>query len=124
QLRPEPRFAADVARANIGGAEVWLLAPTNFMNRSGEAVARFAQYYKISPQRILVVYDELDHPPGVVRLKFGGGDAGHNGLHDVIEKLGTSDFARLRIGVGRPPVPGQGATYVLKRASAAEQALI
>jgi peptidyl-tRNA hydrolase, PTH1 family len=124
QLRAQPRFGADIARANIGDVEVWLLAPTNFMNRSGDAVARFAQYYKISPDRILVVYDELDLPPGAVRLKFGGGDAGHNGLHDVIEKLGTADFARLRIGVGRPAVSGQGAAHVLKRASAAEQALI
>ena len=124
QLRAEPRFGADVGRTNIAGAEVWLLAPTNFMNRSGEAVARFAQYYKIPPERILVAYDELDHPPGVVRLKFGGGDAGHNGLHDVIEKLGTANFTRLRIGVGRPPVSGQGATHVLKRANTTEQTLI
>jgi PTH1 family peptidyl-tRNA hydrolase len=123
-LRSEARFAAEVARVKIGASDVWLLAPQTFMNRSGDAVARFAQYYKISPERILVAYDELDLPVGVVRLKVGGGDAGHNGLHDVIEKLGTPDFARLRIGVGRPPQSGQGAAHVLKRAPAAEQALI
>ncbi len=123
-LRAEPRFAGEVARTSIGGLDVWLLAPNTFMNRSGDAVARFAHYYKIAPAHVLIVYDELDLPPGVVRLKLGGGDAGHNGLHDVIEKLGTPDFFRLRIGIGRPAHSGQGAAYVLKRAPAAEQTLI
>lgn len=124
QPRAEARFAAHVARAHIAGLDVWLLAPNTFMNRSGEAVARFVQYYKIAPARILVAYDELDLPPGVVRLKRGGGDAGHNGVHDVIEKLRSPDFMRLRIGIGRPPGPGQGASYVLRKAPPAEQALI
>jgi PTH1 family peptidyl-tRNA hydrolase len=124
RLRAEPRFGGDVARTNIDALDVWLLAPNTFMNRSGDAVARFAQYYKVAPARILVAYDELDLSPGIVRLKFGGGDAGHNGLHDVIEKLGTPAFARLRIGIGRPEHSGQGASYVLKRAPAAEQRLI
>ncbi|HEX9810781.1 MAG TPA: aminoacyl-tRNA hydrolase [Burkholderiales bacterium] len=123
-FRSEARFGALVARAAIAGRELWLLQPDTFMNRSGDAVARFAQYYKIVPQRILVAYDELDLPPGSVRLKQGGGDAGHNGVHDIIEKLGSPDFVRLRIGVGRPPSAGQGATYVLKKAPRAQQALI
>jgi len=123
-LRAEPRFASEAARVSIAGHDVWLLQPLTFMNRSGEAVARFAQYYKIPLERILVAYDELDLPPGAVRLKRGGGDAGHNGVHDIIEKLGGADFVRLRIGVGKPPTSGQGANYVLKRAPAAEQKLI
>ncbi|HLF22457.1 MAG TPA: aminoacyl-tRNA hydrolase, partial [Burkholderiales bacterium] len=107
-----------------GETPLLVAKPLTFMNRSGDAVARFAQYYKIVPQRILVAYDELDLPPGSVRLKQGGGDAGHNGVHDIIEKLGSPDFVRLRIGVGRPPSAGQGATYVLKKAPRAQQALI
>src|SRR3990172_855389 len=123
-FRSEARFGAELARMNIAGRDLWLLQPTTFMNRSGDVVARFAQYYKILPPQILVAYDELDLPPGSVRLKQGGGDAGHNGVHDIIEKLGSPDFLRLRIGVGRPPSTGQGATYVLKKAPRAEQTLI
>jgi PTH1 family peptidyl-tRNA hydrolase len=124
ELRREERFAAEAGRTTIDGRDVWLLKPMTFMNRSGEAVGRFARYYRIAPGAILVAYDELDLPPGTVRLKRGGGDAGHNGVHDVIEKLGSPEFLRLRIGIGRPPRPGQGAAYVLRRAPAEEQALI
>lgn len=123
-LRSESRFTAEVARITVASQDVWLLAPMTFMNRSGESVSRFSQYYKIPRERILVAYDELDLQPGVVRLKRGGGAAGHNGIIDIIEKLGSPDFYRLRIGVGRPPNAGQGANYVLKRAPASEQALI
>jgi PTH1 family peptidyl-tRNA hydrolase len=124
RLRHEARFKADVARAQIGGSEVWLLAPMTYMNHSGEAVARFARYYKISAEQLLVAYDEIDLPPGTVRLKMGGGAAGHNGLSDVIEQLGSPDFLRLRIGVGHPGSAAQVVSYVLRRAPAAEQALI
>lgn len=124
EFRAEPRFDAAAARVYLAGRDVWLLQPLTFMNRSGDAVSRFAHYYKIPPARLLVAYDELDLPPGIVRLKQGGGDAGHNGVHDIIEKLGSPDFVRLRIGIGRPPSAGQGASYVLKRAPRAEQALI
>lgn len=123
-LRHEARFNADVAKLGLGGRELWLLAPQTFMNHSGDAVSRFAQYYKIAPARILVAYDELDLPPGTVRLKQGGGDGGHNGLHDVVEKLGTPDFLRLRFGIGHPGSAAQVVSYVLRRAPAAEQALI
>jgi len=123
-FRSETRFSAELARITVAGRELWLLRPTTFMNRSGDAVSRFAQYYKISIEQILVAYDELDLPPGVVRLKQGGGDAGHNGVSDIREKLGSPDFVRLRIGVGRPPTAGHGANYVLRRAPSAEQVLI
>ena len=122
-LRNENRFAGRVARTDIGGSEVWLLAPDTFMNHSGEAVAKLAHFYKIPPEAILVAHDELDLAPGVVRLKVGGGDGGHNGLKDITEKLG-GHYARLRIGIGHPGMAAQVASYVLKRAPASEQELI
>jgi PTH1 family peptidyl-tRNA hydrolase len=122
-LRHESRFKGDCARLKLGGQEVWLLAPQTFMNHSGEAVAALARFYKISPAQILIAYDEIDLPPGVVRLKQGGGSAGHNGLSDVVEKLGTADFARLRIGVGHPGSSAQVVSYVLRKAPLAEQEL-
>ncbi len=123
-LRAEPRYSGEVAKVRIGSREVWLLAPQTFMNLSGDAVLKLARYYKIPPPEILVVHDELDLPPGVVRLKQGGGAGGHNGLTDIIAKLGAADFMRLRIGVGRPASGAQGASFVLNRAPKAEQALI
>lgn len=123
-LREERRFRARRGRVEIDGRKVWLLAPATFMNDSGEAVSRFAQYYGIAPEQLLVVHDEIDLPAGNVRLKQGGGTAGHNGLRDIAERLGSSDFVRLRIGVGRPP-PGQDAMpYVLRRPPPAERELI
>jgi PTH1 family peptidyl-tRNA hydrolase len=123
-LKSERRFAGNVARHAIGGREVWLIAPDTFMNHSGDAVSRLARFYKIAPESVLVVHDELDLAPGVARLKVGGGAGGHNGLTDIIEQLGTPDFARLRIGIGKPPAAAQGAAYVLRRAPQAEQALV
>jgi len=123
-LRRESRFTGDVARFAIDGKELWLLAPQTFMNKSGESVAKFANYYKIPAAEILVAYDEIDLPVGSVRLKVGGGTAGHNGLTDVVEKLGSPDCARLRIGVGHPGSAAQVVSYVLKRPPASEQKLI
>ncbi len=122
-LRNESRFAGRVARRTIGGSEVWLLAPDTFMNHSGESVSKLARFYRIEPPAILVAHDELDLAPGVVRLKDGGGDGGHNGLKDITEKLG-GNYARLRIGIGHPGNAAQVAAYVLKRAPASEQELI
>lgn len=98
----ERKFHGQVARARLGGSEVWLLKPTTWMNRSGMAVVALALFYKIAPTEILVVHDEVDLLPGVVKLKRGGGTAGHNGLKDIQAKLSTPDFWRLRIGVGHP----------------------
>lgn len=122
-LRNESRFAGRVARLVIGGSEVWLLAPETFMNHSGESVSKLAHFYKIEPAAILVAHDDLDLEPGVVRLKDGGGDGGHNGLKDITGKLG-GNYARLRIGIGHPGNAAQVASYVLKRAPASEQELI
>ena len=101
-LSHERKFHGEVARLRSGARELWLLKPSTFMNRSGQAVVALALYYKILPTQILVVHDELDLLPGVVRLKRGGGHAGHNGLRDTQAKLGTPDFWRLRIGIGHP----------------------
>jgi PTH1 family peptidyl-tRNA hydrolase len=123
-LKSERRFAGRVARHQVSGHELWLLAPDTFMNHSGEAVQKLAHFYKIPPDQILIVHDELDLSPGIARLKTGGGAGGHNGIADIIEQLGTPDFARLRIGIGKPATASQGASYVLRRAPPAEQALI
>lgn len=123
-LKSEARFAGRLAKIAIGTRDVWLLAPDTFMNHSGEAVAKLAHYYKIPVNEILVVHDELDLPPGTLRLKTGGGAGGHNGIADVIEKLGSPDFHRLRLGIGRPASSAQVVSFVLKKAPAAEQALL
>lgn len=98
----ERKFSGDVARLRDGAQELWLLKPGTYMNRSGQAVVALALYYKILPTQILVVHDEVDMLPGAIKLKRGGGTAGHNGLKDIQAKLGTPDFWRLRIGVGHP----------------------
>jgi len=96
--------------------ELWLLQPTTFMNRSGQAVAALANFYKITPDEILVIHDELDLAPGAIRVKQGGGTGGHNGLKDIQAKLGTPNFWRLRLGIGHPRTLGlaqQVADFVL-----------
>jgi len=100
-LREEGRFHGRVARIS-GSPDVWLLLPETFMNDSGRAVGALATFYKIAPADILVVHDELDLAPGVVKLKLGGGSSGHNGLKDIAECLGSREFWRLRLGIGHP----------------------
>lgn len=98
----------------LGG--VWLAAmPQTFMNLSGQCVQPLLAWHKVSPDRLLVAHDELDIPPGELRFKFGGGNAGHNGLKSISQQLGTPDFYRLRIGIGRPPVRGDVSNWVLGR---------
>lgn len=98
----ERKFHGDVLRLRDHGRELWLLKPGTYMNRSGQAVVALALYYKILPTQILVAHDEVDLPPGTVKLKRGGGTAGHNGLKDIQARLTTPEFWRLRIGVGHP----------------------
>jgi PTH1 family peptidyl-tRNA hydrolase len=95
-------------------SEVWLLKPTTFMNVSGRSVSALAKFYKIPPEAILVIHDELDLPPGTIKLKKGGGHGGHNGLKDIAAQLGTPDFWRLRLGIGHPGDKNAVANYVLK----------
>ena len=112
-LRVESRFHGAVARIGGRGRDCWLLEPATFMNASGRAVGALARFYRIDPQEILVVHDELDLPPGGAKLKRGGGAAGHNGLKDIIAHLGQ-DFWRLRLGIGHPGDRSQVIHYVLQ----------
>jgi len=122
-FRSEPRHRGELARVRIAEAELWLLKPMNYMNHSGDAVQSVASFYKVPVEAILVAYDELDFPTGVVRLKQGGGAAGHNGLRDVIAQMGDG-FWRLRIGIGHPGDRAQVLDYVLGRPPAAEAELL
>ena len=119
-LNKESRFHGWTAIARNAG--VWLLMPSTFMNNSGQAVRALAQFYRIEPAEMLVVHDELDLPPGQMRLKFGGGLGGHNGLKDITSHLGTQDYWRLRIGIGHPGDRNEVVNYVLKPARKEEQA--
>ena len=105
------------ARANVHGQTVFLLEPQTFMNLSGKSVSALTRFYKIQPQEMLVVHDELDVVPGQAKLKFGGSHAGHNGLRDIHAQLGTDDYWRLRIGIGHPGVKSEVANWVLKKPS-------
>ncbi len=124
QFRAENKFHGLVARVQAQGRDVWLLKPQTFMNASGRAVVALALFYKILPDQILVVHDELDLPPGAARLKLGGGHGGHNGLKDIIAHLGVGEFWRLRIGIGHPGERSEVVNYVLKPPRKEEQPLI
>ena len=116
-LAPQGKFFGRAGRID----ELWLLQPTTFMNRSGQAVAALARFYKIAPEEILVVHDELDLQPGSIRLKKGGGNGGHNGLKDIQAHLATPDFWRLRLGIGHPGERNEVVSYVLKAPRKEEQ---
>lgn len=111
-LAREARFHGEVGLARQ--ERIWLLLPQTFMNRSGQAVGSLVRFHKLQPNEILVVHDELDIPPGQLRLKFGGGPGGHNGLKDITAHLGTQDYWRLRIGIGHPGDRSEVVNYVLK----------
>lgn len=117
-FRADAKFFGLVTKAETDKGSVWLLKPTTYMNLSGSAVQAVRSYFKLKPEQILVVHDELDLHPGTMKIKLGGGNAGHNGLKDITEKLGTPNFWRLRFGIGHPRVfcPGmQVADWVLER---------
>jgi peptidyl-tRNA hydrolase, PTH1 family len=120
-LRAEPRFHANTARL---AGDIWLVTPQTYMNLSGRAVGAIARFYKIQPDEILVVHDELDFPAGVTKLKLGGGVAGHNGLKDIAAQLGSPGFWRLRIGIGHPGDKNLVADYVLNPPPTPERELI
>ena len=123
-LQPDRAYHGWVARANLPGGPVWLLQPMTYMNLSGKAVAALARFFKITPDEILVVHDELDVLPGQAKLKRGGSAAGHNGLKDIQAQLGSPDFWRLRLGIGHPGQRGEVAAYVLRKPMAAEREAI
>jgi peptidyl-tRNA hydrolase, PTH1 family len=120
-LRKDPKFKALVGK-HANGA--WFLLPQSFMNLSGQPVQMLAGFFRIKPEEVLVVHDELDFAPGTVRLKQGGGIAGHNGLKDISQRLATHEYWRLRLGVGKPPAGTEGADYVLQKPSAEDRAAI
>ena len=122
-FRVENKFAGETCRVKIAGREVWLLKPQTFMNRSGQSLRLFTDFYKLGSSNLLVAHDEIDLPAGEVRLKRGGGHGGHNGLRDIFSHLGR-DFLRLRIGVGHPGSKERVVGYVLDRATADEQRAI
>lgn len=117
----ENKFHGDVCKLSMGGEDLWLLKPNTFMNLSGKSVAALARFYKIAPESILVVHDELDIPPGQLRLKQGGGHGGHNGLRDIVAQLGSKEFLRLRVGIGHPGESREVTNYVLGKAPRDEQ---
>ncbi len=122
-LVPDRSYHGLVARTNVGGQTVWLLEPQTFMNLSGKSVAALARFFKIQPDEILVVHDELDVVPGQAKLKFGGSHAGHNGLRDIHAQLGP-DYWRLRIGIGHPGVKAEVINWVLKKPLAEQRTAI
>jgi PTH1 family peptidyl-tRNA hydrolase len=115
RLSAERAYFGLVARANLPQGPVWLLQPQTYMNLSGKSVAALARFFKIAPQEILVVHDELDVLPGQMKLKLGGSHAGHNGLRDIHAQLGTADYWRLRLGIGHPGVKAEVVDYVLRK---------
>lgn len=119
-LAPQGKFFGHVGRLG----DFWLLQPTTYMNHSGQAVAALANFYKIAADEVLVVHDELDLPPGAIRLKQGGGNGGHNGLKDIQAHLATPDFWRLRLGIGHPGTRNEVINYVLKAPRREEQDVI
>ena len=116
-LSMDRSYQGFMARTTLGGNTVWLLQPQTFMNLSGKSVAALARFFKILPQEILVAHDEMDIAPGEAKLKLGGSHAGHNGLRDIHAQLGSSDYWRLRIGVGHPGVKSEVVSWVLKKPS-------
>ena len=123
-FKSEKKFFGEVARVARPEGDIWLLKPETYMNLSGKAVAALAQFYKIQPEEILVVHDELDIPCGQIRFKLGGGNGGHNGLKDIQAKFGTPNFYRLRLGIGHPGEKHLVVGFVLNKPSAAERQLM
>jgi len=124
QLSPERGYVGLVARTAVQGRTLWLLEPQTFMNASGKSVAALARFYKIQPEEILAVHDELDFSPGQIKLKRGGSHGGHNGLRDIHAQLGSSDYWRLRIGIGHPGVKAEVVHWVLGRPAPGDRQLI
>ena len=123
RLRQERRYNAEAGKGEIAGQPLWFMKPMGYMNRSGQPVRAFCDYLQVPSEQVLVVHDELDLPPGVARLKRGGGAGGHNGMKDLIAHIGE-DFWRLRVGIGHPGHRDLVIGYVLERPSAVEERLI
>ena len=120
-LKDNKKFYGEAANVDINNHSIWLLKPMTYMNHSGKALQSITQFYKIKPEEILVAYDELDLPPGTVKLKKGGGHGGHNGLRDIISLIGSNEFYRIRLGIGHPGHKSQVVSWVLNRASSDDE---
>ena len=123
-MRAENKFSGELARIRGPAGDCWLLKPMTYMNHSGRSVSALCSFYRIPPAQLLVVYDELDLAPGMMRLKSGGGHGGHNGLRDICSALGSKDFLRLRMGIGHPGHKDAVVDYVLSRPGKTEHAAI
>jgi len=123
-FRHESKFNAYLCRLQADAMDCYVCKPTTFMNLSGQSIQPLAAFYKIKPEEILIAHDEIDLAAGLVRIKIGGGHGGNNGLRDIIEKLGSNQFNRIRLGVGHPGDSQQVVNYVLSRPSAEDQELI
>jgi len=124
RFSPDTKSHGDVAKVILGADPVWIVKPSTFMNRSGQAVAAMLRYFKIEPEQMLVAHDDLDLPPGTVRLKFDGGHGGQNGLRDIFAHLGHGRFHRLRIGIGHPGHKDRVTPWVLGRPGKDDEAAI
>lgn len=113
RMNAEAKFFGSAGKLSSSDHEAWLLAPSTFMNLSGRSVGALAKFYKIPPEAILVIHDELDLPPGACKLKKGGGHGGHNGLKDINAQLGSNEYWRLRLGIGHPGDRNAVVNYVL-----------
>ena len=123
-FKPESKFLAEICKINIAHTPVWLIKPQTYMNRSGQSIQKLASFYKIHPQEVLVIHDDLDLPPGTSKFKTEGGHGGHNGLRDTINQLQTKQFNRLRIGIGHPGDRNQVSNFVLHPPAKKELQLI
>lgn len=123
-LRPQSKLQVEIVRASLHGHDCLLARPVTFMNHSGQAVRAVMDYYRLDAGRTLIAYDELDLPPGVARLKEGGGHGGHNGLRDIFRHSDDHGFLRLRIGIGHPGIRDAVTPWVLGRPSAMQEQLI
>ncbi len=122
-LKTEKKVMGEVGQGSLGQRNIRLLKPSTYMNESGQPVRRILDFYKLDPEQLLVIHDDIDLPPGTIKLKKGGGHGGHNGLRDIISHCGK-DFMRMRIGVGHPGHKSQVTNFVLKPPGKAEQMLI
>ena len=123
-FRSQSKVSAEVCRNRLYGQDCIFAKPTVFMNHSGQAVRALVDYYRVPVENLLIAYDDLDLPPGTIRLKKGGGHGGHNGMRDIFRHLDNTDFMRLRIGIGHPGFKDAVTGYVLSRATAGQEQLI
>ena len=123
-LKANRKLHGEASKQAFGGADCVFLKPDTFMNHSGQAVRAATDYYQIAPEQVIIAYDDLDLPPGTVRLKQGGGHGGHNGLRSTFQHLGSQNFWRVRIGIGHPGIREAVTPWVLSRAGAEDERAI